>query len=154
VQCGPSFLTLENAGNVFMTCGPEGKIALCSGPPVVGPLIQMTPTSLKLSVGPPGVGASIELSATGIELKFGLTELKLSATGIEESLAAVGRKLTPLGHTLTAAESTVKCAVEGVTIDGPIVKSSAAAVLQMKSALAQMSYDGMKKEQAGVQMIN
>ena len=84
VQCGPSFLTLENAGNVFLTCGPEGKIAVCSGPPVVGPLIQMTPSSLKLSVGPPGVGASIELSATGIDLKFGLTEFKLNAMGIED----------------------------------------------------------------------
>ena len=57
-----------------------------------------------------------------------------------------------LGHTLTAAESTVKCAVEGVTIDGPIVKNTAQAVLQVKAPLAQMSYDGMKKEQAGIDM--
>ena len=62
IQCGPTFLTLENAGNVFLTCGPTGKIGVCSGPPLVGPAIQMTPTSLKLSVGPPGVGASIELT--------------------------------------------------------------------------------------------
>lgn len=154
IQCGAGLLTLEQAGNIFLTCGPTGKIVLHSGPPAVGPMIQMTPTSLKLSFGPPGVGASIELSATGIDLKFGMTELKLSATGIEESLGAVSRKLGMVGHTLSAAESTVKCGVEGVTLSGPIVKANADALLQVKAAVGQFSYDAMKKEQAGIAMIN
>jgi hypothetical protein len=154
VQCGPCFLAMKNSGNVFLTCGPNGEIALVSGPPAVGPRLQMTSTSIKLSVGPPGVGASIELSLTGVDIKFGLAELKLSATGIEESMAAVSRKLGPLGHTLTAVESTVKCGVEGITIAGPIVKTKADAVLQTQAAIVQMSYDGIKKEQSGIAMTN
>jgi hypothetical protein len=153
-QCGAGVLVIEDTGDIRLTSGPESSIVAAAGLPNVGPMIEMTATSLKLSMGPPGVGPSIELTPTGITLKFGLTEWKLSAAGIEESLAAVSRKLGPTGHTLAAAESTVKCAVEGVTISGPLVKTNADALLQVQATVGKLNYDAIKTEKATLVNIN
>jgi hypothetical protein len=152
LQCGPSLMTLENSGNIFLTCGIDGKIVQTAGVPFVGPMIEMTATSLKLTVGPPGVGASITMTPLEITIKLGMIEFKMTPTGIEESILTASRKSTPIGHTLSAAESQVKVGVEGVTLAGPIIKESADAVLQAKAPLAQLSFDGLKKAQAGIAM--
>lgn len=155
LACGDGLISIQRYGGqteIKLLGGLTGNVLATAGAPIVGPKIQIEPTTITLSIGPPGVGSSITLGVDGITLKFGLTTLKLSAQGIEESIAATTRKLSPLGHELTAAETQVKVGVEGMTTKAPLSKEEVLGVSQVKATILNVGADGVTKNQAGIEM--
>lgn len=157
LTCNNALLGIEfvNPGqsDIKLLSGTLGKIVQTAGPPIVGPKIEIAPDSITLSVGPPGVGASIVLGADGITLKHGLTSLKLSGlTGIEESMAATSRKLNPLGHELTAAETTLKVGVAAIETAAPLKKEEVTTVSQTTALFLNVAADAMQQVKAGIEM--
>src|SRR5690606_1220255 len=72
--------------------------------------------------------------------------------GVVEKVATTERKLAPLGHTMTAAESELAVAVQGVSHSAPMVKAQAQAVADSKEMLGTHATHAMKKVQNGMLM--
>jgi hypothetical protein len=153
VTAQPAMLILSKEGQVYLTPGKTGKLVQTVGPPLVGSLIQMEPTSIKMSVGPPMVGASITLGPDAITLQIGTTSLKLTALGITEEVAAVTtRKAGPEGHTLQSVETSVKVTPAGVLTNAPMTKANVDGVAMVQAGIEQTTVQGIRREQAGIRM--
>lgn len=158
VQSGCTVLTMSNdeptGGMVTLQGGLTGSVLLGVGPPDVGARVSLEPTAISLALGPPGVGASIKMTPVSIIFQVAETSYEMTPTGIVEKLAATQRELTPVGHTLTAAETDLGVAVQGVSYSAPMVQMKAEAVAEGKETLGNYATDAMKKEQHGMRMLN
>lgn len=150
----PALITLSKDGEVFLSPGNTGKLVQMVGPPLVGSMIKMEPTSITMSVGPPVVGASIKIAPDSITLQVGTTSLKLTALGITEEVAAVTtRKAGPEGHTIQSVETSVKVTPAGVLTNAPMTKANVDGVAMAQAGIAQTSVNGINREQASIRMV-
>lgn len=141
MTCGPASLSMskssETEGAIMLNCGPQGTLMQTAGPPMVGPRITMKPDSIELAVGPPGIGPSLKIDATGIVLKFGLVEYALS----------------PVGHKLSAAETSVSVLLAALMQKSLICKIDAETSLVVSAGTSMTSVTGQNILQAGMNMI-
>jgi hypothetical protein len=158
LNCGPATILMEQddpeGGKVSILGGTLGSVLQAVGVPNVGPKILLEPEVLTISIGPPGAGSSIILTPESIILQVGTTVYTLTAEGIVEAVDEVTRAVTAEGgHVMTAAESVVSVTPEGVDVAAPTINEVYEGSATFMAATLDVTIEGMKTEEAGMEMI-